>query len=81
MTKIKKTVESIEESPDLKNRKLEDQKEKLAQLTNYHKKLFVENAELRHENNALTEFNNKPGWTIHSLLLDAGSSRYSTLKK
>ena len=33
LTKIKNTVENIEESQDLINRKYEDQKEKLAQLT------------------------------------------------
>ena len=33
LTKIKNTVENIEESQDLINRKFEDQKEKLAQLT------------------------------------------------
>ena len=57
VTKIKKTVENVEESQDLINRKFEDQKEKLAQLTKDHKKLFAENAELRHENNALMEKN------------------------
>ena len=36
VTKIKKTVKNIEESQDLINRKSEDQKEKLAQLTTYH---------------------------------------------
>ena len=53
VTKIKKTVENVDESQDLINRKFEDQKEKLAQLTKDHKKLFAENAELRHENNVL----------------------------
>ena len=33
LTKIKNTVENIEESQDLINRKFEDQKEKLGQLT------------------------------------------------
>ena len=57
VTKIKKTVENVEESQDLINRKFEDQKEKLAQLTKDHKKLFAKNAELRHENNVLMEKN------------------------
>ena len=87
VTKIKKTVENVEESQDLINRKFEDQKEKLAQLTKDHKKLFAENAELRHENNVLMEKKigklkkNKPAWSIHALLLDAGSFRHSILKK
>ena len=59
VTKIKKTVENVEESQDLINRKFEDQKEKLAQLTKDHKKLFTKNAELRHENNVLMEKNSE----------------------
>ena len=59
VTKIKKTVENVEESQDLIDRKFEDQKGKLAQLTKDHKKLFAENAELCHENNALIEKNSK----------------------
>ena len=67
VTKIQKTVENVEESQDLINRKFEDQKEKLAKLTKDHKKLIAENAELRHENNVLMEKirktqKNKPAW-------------------
>ena len=85
VTKIMKTVENVEESPNLINRK--GSKEKLAQLTKDDKKLFAENAELRHENNVLMEKKigkpqkNKLAWSIHALLLDAGSFRYSIPKK
>ena len=59
VTKIKKKVENVEESQDLINRKFEDQKEKLAQLTKDHTKLFAEFAELRHENNVLMKKNSE----------------------
>ena len=52
VTNIKKTVENIEESQDIINRKFENHwtywKEKLALLKKDYKKLFAENAELRH---------------------------------
>ena len=59
VTKIKKTVKNVEENQDLANRKFEDQKEKLAQPTKDHKKLFTENAELHHDNNVLMEKNSE----------------------
>ena len=46
--KVTSTVENVEETQDLTNRKFKDQKEKLAQLERDHKKQFAENAELRH---------------------------------
>ena len=67
VTKIKKTVENVDESQDLINRKFEDQKEKLAQLTKDHKKLFAENAELRHENNVLMEKKSENSKKINQL--------------
>lgn len=52
MSKNKKTVENIEESQDIINRKFENHwtywKEKLTLLKKDYKKLFAENAELRH---------------------------------
>ena len=68
MTKIKKTVKNIKESQDLLiNRKFEDQKEKLVQLTKDHKKLFAENTELHHENNILMEKNSVNSKIINQL--------------
>ena len=46
--KVTSTVENVEETQDLTNRKFKDQKEKLAQLERDHKKQFAENAELGH---------------------------------
>ena len=59
VTKIKKIVENIEESQDLIKRKFEDHKEKLAQLTKDHKKLFPENAVLHHKNKFQPSHTNK----------------------
>ena len=67
VTKIKKTVENVEESQDLINRKFEDQKEKLAQLTKDHTKLFAGFAELRHENNVLMKKNSENSKKINQL--------------